>query len=56
MAVMLSFIGIYLILLINDMLESIKVGTIFFFNLAVLVLVEKWGKIKAGKTEKSYAH
>jgi len=46
MAVMLSFLGIYLILLINDMIESIKVGTIFYFNLAVLVLIDKWSKEK----------
>jgi len=44
MATMLSFIGIYLILIINDMIESIKVGTIFYFNLAILVLIEKWNK------------
>ncbi len=43
MAVMLSFLSIYLILLINDMIESIKVGTIFYFNLALLLLIEKWG-------------
>lgn len=44
MAVLLSFIGIYLILLINDMIESIKVGSIFFFNLALLILIGKWEK------------
>ncbi len=44
MAVMLSFLGIYLILMINDMIESIKVGTIFYFNLALLVLIDKWSK------------
>ncbi len=46
MAVMLSFFGIYLILLINDMIESIKVGTIFYFNLALLVLIDNWANSK----------
>ncbi len=44
MAVILSMVGIYLILLINDMLESIKVGTLYFFNLALMILISKWGK------------
>ncbi|HEB62132.1 MAG TPA: O-antigen ligase family protein [Bacteroidetes bacterium] len=44
-AVMLSIVSIYLILLINDMIESIKTGTIFFFDLALLILIGKWGKV-----------
>ncbi len=42
MAVILSMVGVYLILLINDMLESIKVGTLYFFNLALIILIERW--------------
>jgi len=45
-AVMLSLVSIYLILLINDMIESIKTGTIFFFDLALLILIGKWTKTK----------
>ena len=44
-AVMLSLVSIYLILLINDMVESIKTGTILFFDLALMILIGKWGKV-----------
>ncbi len=45
MASILSIVGVYLILLINDMLESIKVGTLYYFNLALIILIKKWGNI-----------
>ncbi len=43
-AVILSLVSIYLILLINDMVESIKTGTILFFDFALMILIEKWGR------------
>ncbi len=48
-AVMLSLVSIYLILLINDMVESIKTGTILFFDLALLILIGKWGRVAEKK-------
>ncbi len=44
MAVVISMVSVYLILIINDMVESIKTGTILFFDFALLVLIGKWGK------------
>jgi O-antigen ligase len=38
MAVMLSLMAIYLSLTLNDMLESDKIGTLFFFNVSLLLI------------------
>jgi len=38
MGVMLSMMAIYLSLTLNDMLESDKIGTLFFFNVAMLLI------------------
>lgn len=46
MAVMLSEIVIYAFLLMNDMIETDKVGSFFFFNMAVLVSLDTWGAKK----------
>ena len=38
MAVMLSLMAIYLSLTLNDMLENDKIGTLFFFNVSLLLI------------------
>jgi O-antigen ligase len=43
MAVLLSTVVIYAFLLMNDMIETDKVGSFFFFNMAMLISLERWG-------------
>ena len=40
LASILSQVAIYVMLTINDMIEADKVGTIFFFNMALLVTMD----------------
>lgn len=44
MSVLLSLIIIDAFLLINDMIETDKVGSFFFFYMAVLVVIDLWNK------------
>jgi hypothetical protein len=46
MAALLSFIVILSILILNDMVETDKIGSFFFFVLALLVGLDLRNKIK----------
>ena len=42
MACTLSTVVILAFLLMNDMVETDKVGSFFFFNMAVLAVIGRW--------------
>lgn len=42
MAALLSTVVIYAFLLMNDMVETDKVGSFFFFNMALIIAVQRW--------------
>ena len=44
MAALLSTVVIFAFLLMNDMIETDKVGSFFFFNMAVIIAIGQWGK------------
>ena len=46
LAVVLSLSSIIFHLLLNDLIETDKIGTLFFFNLAILVRLSGWVKSK----------
>ena len=47
MASMLSSLIIYAFLIINDLIETDKIGAFFFFNLATLVIVDNLAQSKS---------
>lgn len=44
MAALLSSLIIYAFLLMNDMIETDKVGSFFFFNIAIVVIIDMYNK------------
>lgn len=48
MAALLSTVVIFAFLLMNDMIETDKVGSFFFFNMAVIIAVGQWEKKVVG--------
>ncbi len=49
MAILLSLIAINLILIINDMLETDKVGTFYFMNIALLINIDLYNQQNSQK-------
>ncbi|RMF03242.1 MAG: hypothetical protein D6772_02410 [Bacteroidetes bacterium] len=48
MGAMLSMVVIVAFLLINDLIETDKVGSFFFINLAILVRLDRWWRVRRG--------
>ena len=46
MSMLLVYVVILAFLLMNDMIETDKVGSLFFFSMAMLILVQRWDKQK----------